>query len=80
MVAKGVKDATAPAGALSEGQGTAEAPEEQKAEQAGTEDEILGVWEQAIPLWMVECTEVSFDNVKTKNKQGHASYAFPKTH
>ena len=29
----------------SEGQGTAEAPEEQKAEQVGREDEILGVWD-----------------------------------
>ena len=45
MVAKGVKDVTAPAGALSEGQGTAETPEEQKAEQVGREDEILRVWE-----------------------------------
>ena len=41
MVAKGVKDVTAPAGALSEGQGAVETPEEQKAEQVGREDEIL---------------------------------------
>ena len=44
MVAKGVKHATGPGGALSERQRTVEALEEQKAEQVGREDEILGVW------------------------------------